>query len=181
MTIPRALHGGMVGGSQRKPRRRAVPRWLLKSQAVDAVARSRCLMVMSVLSGEVPVTEAVVQAKVSRATYYQLETRALMGMLSALNPRGPGGKRRTPDAMVSGRIEALEAKVTRLEQEKRRVERLLMLTRKTLGAPRLPGCRGRPPKDLSSTPRPQWRSLSSTAKAALDALSTPTTDGAGGS
>ena len=77
---------GTAGVRVRKHRRRPAPRWLKSSKEVEAVARSRCLMLLSVLSGEVPVTDAITQAKISRATYYQLETRALQAMLAALNP-----------------------------------------------------------------------------------------------
>jgi len=53
-----------------------------------------------------------------------------------------------------GRIGQLEAQVKRLEQEKRRTQRLLLLTRKSIRAPVSTGHRGRWPKarpQLNST------------------------------
>ncbi len=182
MTIPRVPRAGRVAGSRRKHRPRSVPRWLLRSQDLDAFARNRCLLVLSVLSGEQPVTDAVVQAKISRATYYKLETRALNAMLMALNPLTATLDGAKPNLSVAThRLEALQAKVKTLEQEKRRLGRLLLLTRKSLRTPRFPLRRGRPPKDPFSILRPKPRSVSSTAKVALDALSMPTPGGAAGS
>jgi len=179
MTKARVRCGGMAGGSQRKPRLRTVPKWLLRSQEVDACARGRCLLVLSVLSGEQPVTDAIAEANLSRATYYKLETKALLGMLAGLNPLTAGAVG-APWGLAGPRIEALEAKVKRLLQEKRRAERLLMLTRKTLKTPELKGRPGRPRKDPYSTPRPTSRSLSSNGKAAASEPSTPTASGAAG-
>jgi hypothetical protein len=87
------------------------------------------MMVLSVLSGEMPVTEAIAQAKISRGTYYQLETRALKAMLSALNPLATAQKRLPPDLSAT-RIQALIERVRLLEQDKRRMKRLLLLARK---------------------------------------------------
>src|SRR6185436_21119411 len=101
----------------RKHRPRPVPKWIQDSAQLDAVARSRCLMVLSVLSGEKPVTDAIAQAKVSRATYYQLETRALNAMLVALNPLASASD--TGALELSGavsRIAGLQERVQRLEQ-----------------------------------------------------------------
>jgi hypothetical protein len=87
-------------------------------------------MVLSVLSGEKPVTEAIEEGGISRGTYYQLETRALNAMLRALSPTA------TEESLEEGspvrRIVQLEEKVKKLEQVRRRSERLLVLTRKVV-------------------------------------------------
>lgn len=101
-------------------------------------------MLLSVLSGEKPVTDAILEAKISRGTYYQLETRALQAILEAMNPlsaSAPSG-----ESLASERIETLEAKLARSEQQCRRSQRLLLLTRKSIRAPVTTGRRGRPPK-----------------------------------
>ena len=72
--------------ASRRHRSRPTPKWLLKAEDIDQVARQRCLMVLSVLSGETPVTDAIKTAGISRGTYYQLETRALSAMLRSLGP-----------------------------------------------------------------------------------------------
>ena len=147
---PRAPASGAPRQS-RKHRPRPLPKWLRSSTQLEAVARSRCLMILSVLSGEKPVTDAIEQAKVSRPTYYQLETRALKAMLAAMNPlssstEGPGAQL----SAASWQIEQLQGKIRRLEQEKRRSERLLLLMRKSLRAPVTSGHRGRWPRGLRS-------------------------------
>jgi hypothetical protein len=96
---------------------------------MNALAHSRCMMVLSVISGETPVTEAIAQAKISRGTYYQLETRALNAMLAALNPLSSAQRRAPPD-LSAHRIEALMERIRVLEQDKRRTRRLLLLARK---------------------------------------------------
>lgn len=104
-------------------------------------------MLLSVLSGETPVTTAIAQAKISRGTYYKLETRALQAMLTALNPlSGAAEDGRADLSLAAARIGELEARVKLLERDKRRAERLLLLTRKSLKAPLSTGRRGPWPK-----------------------------------
>jgi hypothetical protein len=163
MTKARAPRDGTVGERQRKQRPRPTPRWLKTSSDLDAVARSRCLLMLSVLSGEIPVTEAIANAKISRATYYHWETRALHAMLTVLNPlasSAPDGSADLSAAMA--RIGQLEATVRRLQQENRRSQRLLLLTRKSIKGPLNTGRRGRWPTmkvGQGSTPTPLGASL----------------------
>jgi hypothetical protein len=178
--MKRAQRGGTAGAGRRKHRPRPVPRWLQRSTDRDAVARSRALMVLSVLSGEKPVTEAIGEAKVSRPTYYQLETRALNAMLAALNPLAATSDTGAAElSAAASRIAELEERVKRLEREKRRSERLLLLMRKSIRAPVMLGRRGRPPKLPGSirSAKPHWRSLK--AKAISSIPSTPTRGGEG--
>jgi hypothetical protein len=158
----------------RKHRSRPVPKWLQERQDLDEMARRRCLLILSVLSGVKPVSEAIAETGLSRNTYYQLEEKALEGMLAALGPTPPGRK---PDQ--SAEIAALEAKVARMEEEKRRAERLLLLTQKVVrkGRLTLPG-RGRPrstqsgekPSSGSETTSPRTIGLPSTPRPGADAL-----------
>jgi hypothetical protein len=151
---------------QRRHRSRPLPKWLKERQDLDEMARGRCLLVLSVLSGEKPVTDAITESGMSRNTYYQLEERALEAMVQALGPSPAPGRKPDPAA----RIAELETKLAGLEQEKRRAERLLLLTRKVVGRVRLtlPGL-GRP----RSTRGGGKPSNSSTAKAADGSPSTP--------
>src|SRR5687767_2810297 len=76
---------------RRKKRPRPTPKWLLKSQELNEIAQRRTLMLLSVLSGEKPVTDAITEAQISRPHYYQLEDRALKALLEAMEPgAGPG-------------------------------------------------------------------------------------------
>lgn len=86
-------------------------------------------MVLSVLSGETPVTDAIKTAGISRGTYYQLETRALSAMLRALGPQASAeGLETSPVRQIA----ALEAKVKALERAGRRSQRLLLMTRRVI-------------------------------------------------
>jgi hypothetical protein len=86
-------------------------------------------MILSVLSGEKPVSDAIEEAGISRGTYYQLETRALSAMLRSLEPASSSD---TDPASPTKRIVALEGKVRDLQQARRRAERLLLMTRRVM-------------------------------------------------
>jgi hypothetical protein len=125
---------------KRKNRPRPTPKWLLKKQELDEVAQRRTLMILNVLSGETPVTDAITQAQISRGHYYQLEERALNAVLEAMEPGASPG--RPPETTT--RLWQLEEKVKQLEMDKRRLERLLSMTRKVLRPGRMKTALGRP-------------------------------------
>lgn len=132
---------------RRKHRTRPTPRWLKAQQDLDEVARRRVLLVLSVLSGEKPVTDAIVESGISRGLYYQLEERALRAMLRALTPGQEAAASGQETSGADGylrRISELEERVKRLETDKRRAERLLLLTRKVLPRGAVTTGRGRP-------------------------------------
>jgi hypothetical protein len=168
--------------SSRKRRSRPTPRWLTKKPDLDAVARNRVLLVLSVLSGERPVTSAIEEAGISRGLYYQLETRALNAMLLALAPGAEGD----PSSDATGlhqRIKTLEDKLSRAEQAQRRAERLLFMHRKLTSVGPMKTNRGpQAKKTTSSTPagRRSWRSSTTTkpTKQAPPPASTPMPAGA---
>lgn len=166
---------------RRALRARPTPRWLTGRKDLDEVAQRRCLLVLSVLSGEKPVTAAISELGISRPLYYQLEERALVAMLAAL---APGASTATsPDELTPlHRVAVLEEKVKELEQDKRRLERLLFLTKKVLapGPVAFPQKRGRKPKLPGSTST-GWRSSRSSTTATTNqppSASIRTTDGA---
>lgn len=168
MKSSRAVHAGTVGATRRKHRPHRPPKWLKSSSEIEATARSRTLMLLSVLSGETPVTDAIAQAKISRATYYHLETRALHAMLAAMNPLAGSAQSAaaTDLSAAMARIAQLESQLKRLEQERRRSQRLLLLTRKSLRAPLKTSLRGRRPRILTSP-------MSATAKDAASPTMAP--------
>ena len=182
MKKERRRRAGTAGAARRKHRPRPMPRWLKSSRDLNAIARSRCLMVLSVLSGETPVSDAIQQAKISRGTYYQMETRALGAMLAVLNPAAVA-KSGSPDLeAAAARIGELQRRIARLEQEKRRTQRLLHLTRKTIWGRVTTGRRGRPPKNalLGSIPSGRPRSRASKEKPTFTLGSMPTKAGGSG-
>jgi hypothetical protein len=139
-----------VKGRRRPARPRPTPRWLTGRTDLDQIAQRRCLMLLSVLSGEKPVTTVVEELGISRASYYQLETKALVAMLTALAP-GAEGTATADSASTASRIARLEQKVTHLEQDKRRLERLLYLARRILPQGPVTTGPGRTPNRHSST------------------------------
>ena len=112
----------------------------LKSQELNEIAQRRTLMLLSVLSGEKPVTDAIAEAQISRPHYYQLEERGLQALLVAMEPgAGPGRP-----AETSVRLLQMEERVKELESDKRRLERLLHMTRKVLRSGPMKTPTGRP-------------------------------------
>lgn len=132
-------------------------------------------MILSVLSGVKTVSDVIEELDLSRGTYYQLETKALNAMLRALAPGVEGAT--TPEAATTAqRIADLETKVTRLEQEKRRAERLLFLARKVLPPGPVTASPGRP-RGSRSTKAGYEPSTRSTSASHHPAPSTPTPGG----
>lgn len=125
---------------KRKHRPRPMPRWLKKKGELDEIAQRRTLMVLEVLSGEKPVTDAVAEGQISRGFYYQLEERALKAILSAMEPGAQPGR----PVETTKKILQLEERVKELEMDKRRLERLMSMTKKVLRRGPLTTGRGRP-------------------------------------
>jgi hypothetical protein len=139
------------------------------------MAQRRCLMILSVLSGEKSVEDASREAELSPAMYYQLERKALTAMLSALVPGA------SADGTPAPQLRQLEEKVAHLEKERRRSERLLFLTRQVVkSGPMTSGKRGRPRTRPDSKRTGPKHSLASRKpkKASSPTNSTPTLDGA---
>ena len=142
-----------VARRQRRHRSRPTPKWLVEKKDLDEMAKRRCLLVLEVLSGARPVTDAIHAAGISRQTYYKLEERALRAMLTALSPGvGPDGTEMGALEAAEAKAAALEEKLATLEKDKRRSDRLNLAIRKLvkpgpvvtgLGRPR--GRRGRRP------------------------------------
>jgi hypothetical protein len=149
---------------KRKPRSRPTPKWLTQLSEEDNLARSRTLLVLSVLSGEKPVTTVIEEAGISRGFYYQLETKALNGMIAALAPDA--------DASVSPgtpglrqQLQEVQQKLAKAEAAQRRAERMLAIHRKLARPGPLKIRPGRPPKTTTpSTPggNKSWRSSTMT-------------------
>jgi hypothetical protein len=121
------------GAVRRKRRPRPTPRWIRDGQEVDEMAQRRALMILSVLSGQVTVTDAIEQAGISRGTYYKLEEKALKAMVSALLP-GADESGQSEAMTAAKRIEELEARLEQMEKERRRHEKLQTVVSKIVGS-----------------------------------------------
>jgi hypothetical protein len=91
-------------------------------------ARQKAAVILEVLAGFRGTTEAGQALGVSANRYYQLEARALAGMIKALEPR-PRGRRQGPVEEVS----RLKVENQRLEREVTRLTSLVRVARKSLG------------------------------------------------
>jgi hypothetical protein len=156
----------------RKHRPRPTPQWLKKKGELDEMAQRRTLMLLQVLSGEKPVTDAIAEAQISRGFYYQLEDRALKAILQAMEPGSSPGR----PVEATSRILQLEEKVKQLETDKRRLERMVTMTRKVLkpGPMTMTG-RGRPRsvRAGSNDSRPSTTAKASHASASPTSSSEP--------
>jgi hypothetical protein len=91
-------------------------------------ARKAVAAILEALSGEIGTGEAAELLGVSLSRYYQLEGRALQGMLAAMEPR-KRGIQKTPQR----EIQALKAEQKLLEKELRRHQTLLRAANRNLG------------------------------------------------
>jgi hypothetical protein len=136
---------------RRRTRARGIPKWISQQKDLNEMAQRRTLLVLSVLSGKVAVSDAISEAGISRGLYYQLETKAVNAMLRALEPGSEASGAPGAEGMPQ-RIRQLEKKVEQLTQEKRRTDRLLFLTRMVVKkGPVALEKRGRPRGRRSST------------------------------
>jgi hypothetical protein len=169
---------------RRAERKRGIPRWLSGRKDLDEVAQRRTILILSVLSGHTPVTTAIAEHGISRPLYYQLETKAVVAMMQALVP-GASAASSPDDATPMRRIAELEGKIARLEQDNRRLERLLLLAKKVLppGPIAMPEKRGRKPRRWTNAgPAPSLGSKKPPPTTPSSPTnSTPTTAGANGS
>ncbi|MBZ0135696.1 MAG: hypothetical protein K8I27_04930 [Planctomycetes bacterium] len=93
-------------------------------------ARKQAALVLEVLSGLRSPSEAASAMGVAVNRYYQLETRALQGVVDALEPK-PRGRQRKPE----DEIEVLKKDAARLKNELSRTTALLRSTQRSLGLP----------------------------------------------
>jgi hypothetical protein len=101
-------------------------------------ARKLGVVVLEVLSGVKTPTEASAAAEVSLPRYYALETRALQGLVGALEPRAKGRQRSAASELV-----ALQKERMRLERELGRSRALVRATQRTMGIVSKPLPKGR--------------------------------------
>lgn len=91
-------------------------------------AKRLAAVVLEVLSGLRDTREGSTAMGVALPRYYQLETRALQGLITALEPR-PKGRQRTAD----DRLRALEQEHRRVRRELVRHQALLRSAQRSLG------------------------------------------------
>lgn len=124
-------------------------------------------VLLEVLSGERGPQEGCAALGISLSRYYVLETRALQGMIAALEPRPKGRQKRPEDT-----VRELERERSRLRQELARSQALLRAGQRSMGLPSSrPAGRG---KLGQATGRRKRRRRIVRAKSAIAALSKDT-------
>lgn len=93
-------------------------------------AKQIAIAVLETLSGELSTTEAAARLGISLSRYYQVEARALQGLLEAVEPRAKG-PRMTPER----EIKTLREETQRLAKELRRHQALLRAAQRSVGLP----------------------------------------------
>jgi hypothetical protein len=88
---------------------------------------------LEVLSGLRRTEDASEAMKISLPRYYILETRALQGLISALEPRSRGRQRRPEDEIV-----ALQKEKAQLQRDLNRTQALVRASQRALGIPQPP-------------------------------------------
>jgi len=91
-------------------------------------AKRAMVAILEALAGTCGTTEAAERLSISLSRYYQLETRALQGMMAALEPR-PRGRKKTPN----DEIRALKAEIRVFERELRQARSLLRAASRSVG------------------------------------------------
>jgi len=100
------------------------------TQGTGREAKRRAAAVLEVLAGARPPAQAAASLGLSLPCYYQLESRALRGLLAGCEPRSKG---RTPSA--AGELARLRQERQRLERELARQQALVRLTQRAAGPP----------------------------------------------
>lgn len=116
-----------------KPR---APRGARTMRGGTSEANRLTVVLLEVLAGLRTPADAAAALGISVPRYYQLETRALEGMVQALEPR-PKGKQPS----LEGRVAQLEKELDRARRESARQQALVRVAQRSLGLkpPGLPG------------------------------------------
>lgn len=100
----------------------------------SAEAKRSVHAMLEVLAGLKSPSQAARALSISLPRYYVLETRALEGMLKALEPREKGKR----SASLESRLEAAEKERDRLRGELERMRSLVRAAQRTVGLPSAP-------------------------------------------
>ena len=126
------------------------PQRSLKSvgKGASPEARKLAAAIFEVLGGVRTTTDAAAALECSLPRYYQLEARAVEGLLAACEPKRPG-----PGLSLGREAEALRKKCSRLEREVSRQQALVRASHRAVGlAATPPPAKPRPGKKRSRRP-----------------------------
>jgi hypothetical protein len=104
-----------------------------KALTGSAEAKRQAAVILEVLSGLRRTEDGSAAMKIALPRYYILETRALQGLISALEPR-PKGRQRRPEDEIAG----LQKDKDRLQRELSRMQALVRASQRAMGIPQAP-------------------------------------------
>ncbi len=108
--------------------KRRAPRGAHSVQGGTSEANRRAVAILEVLGGLRTPTDAAVALGVALPRYYQLETRALEGMVTALEPRAVGKQ-----PSLEGRLVRLQKELEQTRRESARQQALVRVAQRSLG------------------------------------------------
>jgi hypothetical protein len=120
-----------------------------KEPETSKEAKRMALAILDVLVGSRTPLQAAECLGVSLPRYYQLESRALDGLLAACEPRPRGRQTSVESELASARKD-----VDRLKREVMRYQSLVRLTQRTVGVPPPP-----PAKEAKRKRKPNVRAM----------------------
>lgn len=126
-------------------------------------ARQIAMAVLEAFSGELSTTEAAQRLGVSLSRYYQLEARALQGLLEAVEARAKGPQK-TPER----ELKALQAEQKKLAKELRRYQALLRAAQRSVGLPAAATKRARSKKTVRKKRGSRGQTVLQTLRRDLD-------------
>jgi len=135
-----------------KPRLKLMEQSLQLAQ-IDDWARRQALAVLEVLGGLRTTDQAAAALEISVPTYFQLETRALRGLIWACTPNPPGRQQ-----ALGRRLRDAQATISGLEQQVQRYQALLRSAQRAVGLSGVPAP-SKPPADKRKARKPAVRAL----------------------
>jgi hypothetical protein len=125
-----------ANGVRKLPRK---PKGPHSMQGGSSEANRQAVVILEVLAGVKTPTQAAAELAVSLPRYYQLETRALEGLVAALEPR-PKGKQPLP----ANQIAALERQLEAAQRACARQQALARVAQRTLAVKLTPRPKAKP-------------------------------------
>jgi hypothetical protein len=126
VSVPEAAGNGL---SARRPRQAKKPGGVKLARERSAAARKQAAAILEVLAGARTPAQAATALTVSLPRYYQLEQRALEGLLVACEPCRARGRVRTEANVAAG----LRLENERLQRELGRQQALVRLVQRHVG------------------------------------------------
>jgi hypothetical protein len=146
---PTATSSPAVGRSPKMTRK---PKESHSVRGGSSEANRQAVVILEVLAGVKTPTQAASDLSITPPLYYQLETRAVEGLVASLEPR-PKGKQPLP----ANRIAALERELAQARRECARQQALARIATRTLAVKLAPRPKPKPAAEATPSKPPEPR------------------------